>query len=452
MMAELDELTVPAIASQLGVPVGTAASRLRRARRAFDDLLKEGARLPGGEEAAVVFHWWATREERAALDAILGVHHRMRPRTRVVDVHGGGVISAKSQLNTRMIWDQPPDLFQASAGPDLLDWVRRVDRRGGRLRPLDDTFAGEHWTNLFPRELIDAVSYGGSVYAVPLNIHRTNNLFYNRRIFSENALAPPRTIDDFFAAASVLRRQGITPLVVAGRQPWPITMLAFENLMVSIAGPRFYTDFFSGHGNPSCPELRETLETLKRVLATTNDDALSLTWDEAAMRMMAGAAAMNIMGDWVRAYLTARGFRHADPRDAGMGDGGGKEFGQVPTFGSQGTFVFTSDVFAIPSAARSQAEAADLLRTFGSQGAQVAFSLSKGSIPARLDVDTSEFDGPARDTLLAFHTEVRVPTLTSLVPRVFALTLDAAMGAFFETRDVDELLRVIRTHYAQLAV
>ena len=150
------------------------------------------------------------------------------------------MIAAKSQLNTRMIWNQPPDVFQANLGLDLLDWVATGERRGRRLRSIAETLADDTWTAAFPRELIEAVSFGGQPYAVPLNIHRTNNLFYNGRIFEEHGgRVQPATLDAFFAAASSrLERLGIVPLAVGARQPWPVTLLAFENLMVSIAGPR----------------------------------------------------------------------------------------------------------------------------------------------------------------------------------------------------------------------
>jgi RNA polymerase sigma-70 factor (ECF subfamily) len=43
LLAELEEQTVPAIAELEGIPVGTAASRLRRAREAFGELLERAS-------------------------------------------------------------------------------------------------------------------------------------------------------------------------------------------------------------------------------------------------------------------------------------------------------------------------------------------------------------------------------------------------------------------------
>jgi RNA polymerase sigma-70 factor (ECF subfamily) len=44
VLAEVEEITVPAIAELEAIPVGTAASRLRRARAAFEKLLERAAR------------------------------------------------------------------------------------------------------------------------------------------------------------------------------------------------------------------------------------------------------------------------------------------------------------------------------------------------------------------------------------------------------------------------
>jgi glucose/mannose transport system substrate-binding protein len=455
MMAELDELRMVEIADQIGIPLGTASSRLRRARRIFEEQVRSGRPLPSGTPPVptVLFHWWATPEERAALDAMLAVYREKSPDAQVVEAHARGVSPAKSQLDTRMRWAQPPDCFQASAGRDVLDWVRGArDKEGGsRLCPLDDLWAEQGWSDAFPPELVDAISDRGHVYAVPLNIQRTNTLFFHSPTFEQAGLPVPTTTSAFFEVAEELRRRGKVALSLGIHQPWPLTMLAFENLMVSIAGAEYYSRFFAGRATADDPELRQTLEVLKRILTYTNADARSLTWNEAAERMADGSAAMTIGGDWVGGYLNARGSRlgATEPEDAATA--GAATWGQVPTFGTEDTFVFSSDVFAMPAAGRRRREVVDLFRAFGSVEGQTAFNLSKGSLPARRDVHASAFDLPALHKMSAFRSRRRVLTLTSLVPRDFITALDLAMGVFAETGDVPWLVKVIRNHYPMLA-
>jgi hypothetical protein len=60
-----------------------------------------------------------------------------------------------------------------------------------------------------------------------------------------------------------------------------------------------------------------------------------------------------------------------------------------PFPGSESTFVFTSDTFPLPVNAPYPAESEDLLETLTQTEAQLAFSLEKGSIPARVDITTA---------------------------------------------------------------
>ncbi|MEY2930635.1 MAG: hypothetical protein RL033_1384 [Pseudomonadota bacterium] len=50
VLAEIEQCTTPEIAELEGIPVGTAASRLRRARSAFQELLRLRSRSPSSEE------------------------------------------------------------------------------------------------------------------------------------------------------------------------------------------------------------------------------------------------------------------------------------------------------------------------------------------------------------------------------------------------------------------
>jgi glucose/mannose transport system substrate-binding protein len=360
------------------------------------------------------------------------------------------VSTTKRHLNTRLLWNQPPDTFQASVGRDLLDWVRlsRRDDANGRLQPIDDLCAREAWAGAFPDVLLDAVSFGGHVYAVPVNIHRTNTLFFRRRTLAEHSLSPPRSLSEFLAVAGELRRHGVVPLTLGVREGWPLTLLAFENLMVAVAGADTYVDFFTGRKSAGDPALRETLETVKKVLAYVNEDAASLTWNQAVDRLIDGRAAMTVMGDWTRGYLTARGACvSSGPSTSDLP--APEDIGQMPAFGTDDVFVFSSDAFPL-AAEGHRTDTLDLLRTFGSIEGQIAFNLLKGSIPARTDADVSQFDPIARRTMIDFRTRRHVPTLTSIAPREFMCVLDAAMARFAISGDVEEVTRVIRNHYATL--
>lgn len=49
------------------------------------------------------------------------------------------------------------------------------------MEPLDDLYEKEGWKDKFPESLIDLVSKDGKIYSVPVNIHRGNVLWYNKK-------------------------------------------------------------------------------------------------------------------------------------------------------------------------------------------------------------------------------------------------------------------------------
>ncbi len=470
VLYEMEGLPVPEIAQRLALPTGTAASRLRRAREAFTDRIARGARPsrpsrpasagsasgPGRDRARVddrmlgpeILSWWVTDGEVDALRALMDMYRRSHPGAGVV--HGGirGTTTAKGQLSARMENGSPPDTFQANGGYDLLRWARGlpagssgVRPAAGYLEPIEFLFEKEQWRGTFPKDVLDLVSQGGEAYAVPLNIHRTNTIVLDSRALARAEVEPPRTLDELHRAAEKLRRAGrglASPLSIGTRQPWTLSLLAFENILIAIAGPAFYRALFEGTESPRAPEVREMLGELGRLLDACNPDAARLGWDEAVDRVRIGSAAMTITGDWAKGYLERRGWLE------------GEDFEMMASPGTAHTFVFTMDTFGLPRGARHRDEAVDLLRIFGSSHGQGAFNRIKGSLPARSDVLAAPHDASARTTRLAFEWSTRVPTLTSLAPACFTSAIDLALADFAGDRDASRVIAVFERERAKL--
>jgi glucose/mannose transport system substrate-binding protein len=451
MMFELHEMPLASIAGRLGLPEGTVTSRLRRARETLDGWTArlrasagfEGSRArQGGTQSRAgardpeVLSWWVSRGEADALNALLRVYERSHPNMGAVHAAMAGTTYAREELRARMVRGVPPDTFQMNGGTDLISWVGHRRARE-RLEPLDFLFASEGWASAFPRDVLDLVTYSGRVYAVPVDVHRLNLLFFSHRIFEECGLAPPTTLAEMHGAAEVLQAHGVVPFAIGYQQPWTLTMLAFENVMVAVAGGAYYRDFFRGRCSPDDPELRLTLEHVSHILDYANQDAADLGWDGAVELLRSGRAAMTIMGDWAKGYLTTTGAP--------------SEFGQTPSPGSAGAFVFGTDTFGLPKRASQRAGAIELLKVFGSKEGQDAFNPLKGSIPARIDADLSRYDLFARATAYDFWTGPRFPGLASLAPSAFTSVLEGAMAGFARNRDASAVVTTIRAHYDLLA-
>jgi glucose/mannose transport system substrate-binding protein len=451
LLFELQEMPLARIAERLGLPEGTVASRLRRARQILGEWASRAtataafeqsrAKAPSGRRDLTaagdpeILSWWVSRGETEALRALLGVYNRSHPNGSVVSAAVSGTPIARQQLRSRMTRGQPPDTFQVNGGTDLFSWVGCGAVRE-RMEPLDFLFSSEGWGAAFPPDVLELVTHSGRLYAVPVDIHRINSLFYNRRTLAESGLAPPTTLDELHDVAESLCARGIVPFSIGYEHPWTLTMLAFENVMVAVAGGDYYRDFFSGRRKPDDPELFATLRHVGRILDYANADASSLGWADAVELLRTGGAAMTIMGDWAKGYLTS---------------GSPFDFGEVPSPGAAGAFVFATDTFGLPKRASQRGSAIELLKVFGSKEGQDAFNPLKGSIPARTDADLSRYDPLAQATARDFWTSPRFPSLASIASSTFTQALDSAMGAFARNRNAQAVSDAIRAHYDLLS-
>ena len=149
-----------------------------------------------------------------------------------------------------------------------------------------------------------------------------------------------------------------------------------------------------------------------------NNDFAARTWDEAAGQVLKGTAAMTIMGDWAKGYFQAN-----DPI-------GPPTIGWEPSPGTTGIFKVVTDSFGLPKGAKNADNTENFLDVLASKTGQVTFNLRKGSIPARTDVDTSQFDvymkdapqtsrRPSRSS--AARRTARPPTMPSPAPSTTAI-------------------------------
>ncbi|MEL7435381.1 MAG: ABC transporter substrate-binding protein [Chloroflexota bacterium] len=317
-----------------------------------------------------IFSWWAG-DEGPALEALIELYEEANPDVEVINatVTGGSGVNARAVLKTRMLGGDPPDSFQVHAGEELTGtWVV-----AGRMEDLTFLYEENGWFEAFPSDLIDAITYEGGIYSVPVNIHRSNVMWYNPAVLADNGVEVPTTFEEFFVACETLQAAGITPLVVA--EAWTINHL-WESVALSVLGTEGWNGIWTGETSITGDAMVDVWETFGQVLDCTNinEDASGLSWQQATDMMVAGDAAFNIMGDWAAGYMTTT-----------LGLEPGEGFGFAPAPGTDGLFMWLSDSFGLPVDAPNRDNTIAWLELLGSVEGQNAFNPLKGSIPANLD-------------------------------------------------------------------
>ncbi|XXT20328.1 extracellular solute-binding protein [Sorangium sp. So ce429] len=391
-----------------------------------------------GDATVEIFSWWASPSESKALQALLDVHRRAHPGVEVINNTAGVQRTVLEQrLDERMATGKPPDVFQVHGGVRLMDWVKYNGVEGeNKLEPLDDVAASSGWLSTVPESVVETVTHDGRVYAVPVNVHRLNCLFYNKRLFAQHELTPPTTLDELYAVNEAFAAQGVTPLAVAAQDPSTPANLMWEHLFVMSAGAQYYDDLFKGRlATPDTPEVRAALDAVPEALKYMNPDAEELRWVDGVELVGQGKAAMYMDGDWVKAEFQARGYTLDE------------DFGMVTV--GEDAFVYVVDTFVLPRGASHRGAALDLLATMGSVEGQDALNPLKGSIPSRIDADLGLYDSLSRKAMEdARSPQTRfVPARNLSAPRAFFDPIDKAFWEFVKDGNTDKMVLAMLAHY-----
>ena len=328
-----------------------------------------------GKETVDLNTAWGPGAEQNALGALEEVFRKRNPNleidhNRSGDVGGGGT---DEYLAERFRQEQPPDSMVIHAGKESLDYINR-----GELEPITRIFQEEGLDKVMPPLLLKQLTIKGEIYTVPVNVQRSNVLWYNPKVIQANDLQPPRTIDDFFVVAEKLKSKGISPLAIGGG--FELGHL-FESVLVATYGPDDYVRLVNGDAALwADTRLMTAIHTFKGMLDNANPDHDTEGWDGAAQRVLDGKAGMTVMGDWTEGKYKDEG---AKPNS---------DFGWVPSPGTDGTFMWLSDSFGLSKGAPHRDATLAFLNTVGSKEGQDAFNPIKGSIPARIDADKSLYD------------------------------------------------------------
>ncbi|TVR21255.1 MAG: carbohydrate ABC transporter substrate-binding protein [Anaerolineaceae bacterium] len=322
-----------------------------------------------------IFSWWAG-DEAPALEALIALYNEMHPNVEVINatVTGGSGVNARAVLKTRMLGGNPPDSFQVHAGEELTGtWVV-----ADRMEDLTFMFEENGWFDVLPEDLLDTITYEGGVFSVPVNIHRSNVLWYLPETLDELGLEVPATIEEFLAVCPDIQAAGLTPLVVA--EPWTVNHL-WETIALGVLGAEGWNGIWTGETGVA--GLTDVYATFLDVLECTNidADAAGLSWQQATDRVIEGEAVFNIMGDWAAGYLTTT-----------LGLEPGEDFGFAASFGTDGIFMWLSDSFGLPLGITNRENTLAWLELMLSIEGQNAFNTLKGSIPARVDAVEAAMD------------------------------------------------------------
>ncbi|MCS7062275.1 MAG: ABC transporter substrate-binding protein, partial [Anaerolineae bacterium] len=301
------------------------------------------------------------------------------------------------------------------AGRETLSYVN-----AGQMEPLTQFFTEKGFDKVMPQFLLDQLKINGEIWTVPVNIHRSNVLWYNPKVMEEAGIEPKfPTLDSLWAALDKLKAAGkVIPIAVGGKDKFEAAH-TFESILLAVYGVEDYIKLWDGTDTMwSDPRAAEALGNLKKLFSYSNSDRAAQGWADAMTMVLEGKAAMTIMGDWAHGLGISKGLKV------------NQDYGWTPAPGSD-AFMWLSDSFGLAKGAPNPVQARAWLEVCGSREGQDAFNPRKGSIPARTDPDLTKYDDYLKAAISDFGSKPLVPS-----PSHGASTTNAYQSKFHNALEV----------------
>ena len=192
-------------------------------------------------------------------------------------------------LRTRLASNDAPDLFTLHAIADIPTYYRAgylTDLSGQPF--VDDLFEGVRNT----------VTYESEVVALPLESLAWGYL-YNKEIFAEYGLTPPRTISEMEQVVDTLNNAGIPPFVLAFQESWiPQLMMALSlGGVVNSQAPDFVQEMNIGDG--SYADVAQVFEIIDLIMENGTERPFEVGSMAGSTAFANGQAAMWVQGPWM---------------------------------------------------------------------------------------------------------------------------------------------------------
>jgi glucose/mannose transport system substrate-binding protein len=340
-----------------------------------------GAQAEG--KKAEVLHWWTSGGESAAVRELANAFNAAGGEWVDTAIAGSGSTARPIGIN-RIVGGNPPTAMQFNTGTQMNDLAEQ-----GLLRTLDDLAQKQDWKTALTPAFYNAIQYKGHIYGAPINDHGQNWLFYSKTVFQKAGVTDePKTWDEMFVALDKIKAAGLIPVAVGG-QPWQLQLM-FNSILLGDGGKELFSKVYKDLDPDAVKsdKFKHVAEVFAKLRKYQDEGSPNRDWNVATGMLVDGKAGIQFMGDWAKGEFIHAGL---------VAD---KDFGCILGPG-ESNFMMGGDIFVFPVLKDPNAvEAQTLLATvIMSKEGQLAFNSKKGSVPVRLDVDTSKLDACAQKGL-----------------------------------------------------
>lgn len=382
--------------------------------------------LAQDQPTAEVIHAFTSKSEAAAMKAISDAFTAQGGKW--IDSAIAGMPNADTLLINRVIAGDPPAATRLIPGARLF---ALEDQQ--LLTTIDDVAAEGEWEKVLPAPVYAAIARNGHIYGAPFDLSTQNFVFYNTEVLEKSGVTKlPQTWDGFIAALDKIKAAGFTPLALGGQPIWYYNM--WTSVLVTTAGGDIFTRIYRDRDLTALggPKVKLAAERFRSLKAYVDEGSPGRNWNDATALVISGKAGFQLIGDWAKGEFLA------------AGQTPGVEFGCYIGFDGA-PLIYGGNAFAFLKSQNPATIAGQklLAKVVMDPTVQVEFARHKGSMPVRIDADTSNLDVCAKEASAYLADPARsVIQSEILVTAQEVGELRALMGEFFndDGMSVDDML------------
>lgn len=215
--------------------------------------------------------------------------------TKILHDARGTVSDGLSRLRNAQLAGDPIDVIVCAANPVNTSYARL-----GLIRPVDGLV--EQMKGRFTPGSVENFTVGGKIWGVPLSAVNVTTFFYNKELFKEAGLGPPKTYAEFLAAVPKFKEMGIIPVVHQGKNAWMWPLYYMSSLAETTGNKQveFVENVLKGSAKFTDPASLKALQLSRKWVDDGLVDPQSNELDEDAMRSVfySGRSASYFGASW----------------------------------------------------------------------------------------------------------------------------------------------------------